>query len=138
MENGDIVTPREYVMKYGGSTRIIDNPDGDNIGVLFSSEYNLLDVIRYNYEMGYTQEKLLNHILENPLPNIVSELDIPLYFIMGEYDYMTSSNAAKRYFDTIEAEHKRFITFEKSARYPHLEEKEKFNEWMVDTFISEN
>lgn len=66
IENGDIVTPREYVMKYGGSTRSIDNPDGDMIGALFSSEYNLLDVIRYNYEMGYSQEKLVNHMLENP------------------------------------------------------------------------
>ena len=136
VENGNMVTPREYVMKYGGSTRHIDNPDGDNIGVLFSSEYNLLDVIRYNYGMGYSQEKLLSHILENPLPNIVSKLDIPLYFIMGKYDYMTSSNAAKKYFDIIEAEHKHFITFEKSAHYPQLEEKERFNEWMADAFIN--
>lgn len=136
--NGDIVTPREYVMKYGGSTRSIDNPDGDIIGALFSNEYNLLDVIRYNYGMGYSQEKLLNHMLENPLPDIVSSLDIPLYFVMGKYDYMTSSNAAKKYFDTIAAEHKHFITFEKSAHYPQFEEKEKFSEWMSGTFINEN
>ncbi|MGE7543708.1 alpha/beta fold hydrolase [Sporosarcina newyorkensis] len=135
--NGEIVTPREYVMKYGGSTRIIDNPDGDILGTLLSSEYNLLDVIRYNYGMGYSQEKLVNHMLENPLPDIVSTLDSPLYFVMGKYDYMTSSNAAKKYFDTIAAEDKHFITFEKSAHYPQFEEKEKFNEWMVDTFINE-
>nr|WP_228551128.1 alpha/beta hydrolase [Sporosarcina cascadiensis] len=136
--NGEIVTPREYVMKYGGSTRSIDNPDGDIIGALFSSEYNLLDVIRYNYGMGYSQEKLVNHMLEKSLPTIVSKLDIPLYFVMGTYDYMTSSNAAKKYFDTISAEDKHFITFEKSAHYPQFEEKEKFNEWMSDTFINEN
>ncbi|MGN7410826.1 alpha/beta fold hydrolase [Sporosarcina sp. SAFN-010] len=138
IESGDIVTPREYVMKYGGSTRSIDNPDGDILGALFSNEYNLLDVIRYNYAMGYSQGKLVNHMLENPLPNIVSKLDIPLYFIMGKYDYMTSSYAAKKYFDTILDEHKNFITFEKSAHYPQFEEKEKFNEWMSDTFINEN
>lgn len=136
--NGDMVTPREYVMKYGGSTRSIDNPDGDSIGALFSNEYNLLDVIRYNYGMGYSQEKLVNHILENPLPDTVSTLDIPLYLVMGKYDYMTSSNAAKKYFDTIAVEDKHFITFEKSAHYPQFEEKEKFNEWMSNTFINEN
>lgn len=138
IENGEIVTPREYVMKYGGSTRSIENPDGDFLGVLFSNEYNLLDAIRYNYAMGYSQEKLVKKMLENPLPNIVSKLDIPLYFIMGKYDYMTSSYAAKRYFDTISGEHKNFITFEKSAHYPQFEEKEKFNDWMSETFINES
>ena len=47
-----MVTPRNYVMKYGGAARLIDDPDGNNIGILFSSEYNLLDLIRYNYGMG--------------------------------------------------------------------------------------
>ncbi|QNK88988.1 alpha/beta hydrolase [Sporosarcina sp. resist] len=138
IKNGDTVTPRNYVMKYGGAVRLIDNPDGDNIGVLLSSEYNLLDVIRYNYGMGYSQEKLLSDLLENPIPTIVTKLEIPLYFVMGKYDYMTSSNAAKKYFDMIEAEHKEFISFEKSAHYPQFEEKEKFNEWMLDTFINKN
>lgn len=54
---------------------------------------------------------------------------------MGKYDYNTSFHAAKTYFDTIEAEKKEFITFEKSAHYPQSEEKEKFYEWMSDTFV---
>ncbi|WP_223067259.1 alpha/beta hydrolase [Paenibacillus caui] len=135
IKNGDTVTPRNYVMKYGGSARLIDNPDGDNIGVLLSSEYNLLDLIRYNYGMAYSQKMLLNDILENPLPNIVTKLKIPFYFVMGKYDYDTSYNAAKKYFDMIEADQKEFITFEKSAHYPQFEEKNKFYEWMSDTFI---
>ena len=32
-------------------------------------------------------------------------------------------------------QHKHFITFEKSAHYPQFEEKEKFNDWMSDTFF---
>lgn len=34
---------------------------------------------------------------------------------MGKYDYMTSSNVAKKYFDMIEANKKGFIAFEESA-----------------------
>lgn len=122
-------------MKYGGASRLIDNPDGDNIGILFSSEYNLLDVIRYNFGLSFSQNTLLKEVLKNPLPTIVTDLKIPCYFIMGKYDYMTSSNAAKNYFDMIEANKKEFITFEQSAHYPQFEEKEKFYEWMCDTFI---
>ena len=134
IKNGDTFTPRNYVMKYGGSSRLIDNPDGNNIGMLFSREYNLLDVIRYNRGLAYSQEMLLKEVFENPLPNRVTKLEIPCYFVMGKYDYMTSSNAAKKYFDNIEDNQKEFITFEKSAHYPQYEEKEKFYEWMSDTF----
>ena len=85
--------------------------------------------------MGYSQKMLLKDLLENPLPSKVTELELPFYFIMGKYDYMTSSNAAKKYFDRIEADKKEFIAFEQSAHYPQFEEKEKFYEWMSDTFI---
>ncbi|MDM5186369.1 alpha/beta hydrolase [Bacillus sp. DX4.1] len=135
IKNGDTYTPRNYVMKYGGSSRLIDNPDGNNIGMLFSSEYNLLDVIRYNYGLSYSQKILLKEDLKNPLPTIVTKLKLPCYFIMGKYDYNTSSNAAKKYFDMIEANKKEFIAFEQSAHYPQFEEKEKFYKWMCDTFI---
>lgn len=135
IKNGDTFTPRNYVMKYGGASRLIDNPDGDNIGILFSSEYNLLDVIRYNFGLSFSQNTLLKEVLKNPLPTIVTDLKIPCYFIMGKYDYMTSTKAAKNYFDMIEANKKEFITFEQSAHYPQFEEKEKFYEWMCDTFI---
>lgn len=135
IKNGDMFTPRNYVIKYGGATRLIDNPDGNNIGMLLSSEYNLLDVIRYNYGLTYSQNILLKNITENPLPSIVTKLELPFYFIMGKYDYMTSSNAAIKYFDMIEADKKEFISFDQSAHYPQFEEKEKFYEWMCDTFI---
>lgn len=135
IESGDIFTPRNYVMKYGGSVRLIDNPDGDNIGILFSSEYNLSDLIRYNFGLSYSQKVLLKDILKNPLPTIVTKLELPFYFVMGKHDYMTTSNEAKKYFDRIEAVQKEFIIFEQSAHYPQFEEKEKFSEWMCDIFI---
>ena len=135
IKNGEMFTPRNYVIKYGGSSRMIDDPDGNNIDILFSSEYSLLDVIRYNYGLTYSQEILLKDLTKNPLPSIVTKLELPTYFIMGKYDFMTSSNAAKKYFDTIEADKKEFIAFEQSAHYPQFEEKEKFSEWMSATFI---
>ncbi|WP_042351503.1 alpha/beta fold hydrolase [Bacillus massiliigorillae] len=136
VENGEMFVPRTYVNKYGGATRLIDNPDGDNLSMLLSEEYNLLDVIRYNVGAGYSQKFLVKEVLQNPIPEKVTKLDLPVYFVMGKYDYMTTSKAAKKYFDSIEANQKAFITFDKSAHYPQFEEKEKFFEWMCDTFLS--
>lgn len=103
--------------------------------MLLSSEYNLLDVIRYNLGVSYSQNTLLKEVLKNPLPTKVKKLEIPCYFVMGKYDYMTTHNEAKNYFDQIDASPKEFITFEKSAHYPQFEEKKKFDKWMIDTFI---
>ncbi|KZZ84802.1 hypothetical protein AS29_009755 [Bacillus sp. SJS] len=69
------------------------------------------------------------------LSDRVKQFDLPTYFVMGKYDYMTSSKAAKTYFDEMKAAKKEFITFDQSAHYPQLEEKERFNEWMCNTFI---
>ncbi|MBU5234208.1 hypothetical protein KQI01_03475, partial [Vibrio cholerae] len=59
IKNGDTYTPRNYVAKYGGTSRLIENPDGDNIGMLLSNEYNLFDVIRYNVGLSHSQTVLL-------------------------------------------------------------------------------
>lgn len=135
IKNGEMFTPRNYVAKYGGYSRLNEKLGDDNISVLFSSEYNFFDVIRYNRGIGYSQEILLKDIFENPISTIVTKLEIPTYFVMGKYDYMTSSNSAKNYFDKIEANQKEFISFEQSAHFPQFEEKGKFYKWMSDTFI---
>lgn len=82
-----------------------------------------------------SQKVLLQEVIEHPLPTLVTKLEIPCYFIMGDYDYMTSSHAAKEFFDKLEAEQKEFIAFDQSAHYPQFEEKEKFFEWVSETFL---
>ncbi|KPN94443.1 alpha/beta fold hydrolase [Lysinibacillus sp. ZYM-1] len=134
INDGKTFTPRNYVNKYGGATRLIDNPDGNMLGMFFSKEYNLLDIIRYNYGLSLSQETLLQEVMQQPLSAKVHKLDLPFYFVMGSYDYQTSSNAAKTYFDQIDAAKKEFIAYEQSAHYPQFEEKERFFEWMCATF----
>jgi len=133
--NAYAFTPREYVTKYGGATRLIDMPDGDVLGILLSREYNGLDLIRYNYGLANKQEELIKETFDKPLTKVVTKLDLPFYFVMGKYDGMTSLNVAKSYYEKIDGDKKGFISFERSAHYPQFEEKEKFYEWMCDTLI---
>lgn len=49
---------------------------------------------------------------------------------------MISTNAAKTYFHSMDADLKEFIAYEQSAHYPQFEEKEKFYQWMTETFIN--
>ena len=58
----------------------------------------------------------------------ITELEIPVYFFEGIYDYTVSSSLAKEYFEKIEAPIKGFYTFERSAHSPLFEEPEKANQ----------
>jgi L-proline amide hydrolase len=93
---------------------------------LFNPEYNGLDMIRFYTGVLSLQEILLREALDQNLPEIVDHLEIPTYFVMGKYDYMTTANAARDYFDGFDAPIKDFVVFNESAHYPQFEEKEKF------------
>ena len=134
IEQGKERTPRKLIRKYGGAARLI-NDNSDYIkGFLLHSEYNCLDVIRYLRGISVTQETLLKEVTEHSITEIVNEVELPVYFVMGKFDYMTSVNAAKKYYDSIEAPKKEFIIFEESAHYPQFEEKDKFTKWLNQTF----
>ncbi|MFC9707318.1 alpha/beta fold hydrolase [Paenibacillus sp. NPDC056933] len=131
IERGEQYTPRNMVRKYGGAARLIDDNRDYTLGFLLGTEYNALDVIRYSMGVQATQEILMKEESVNHLPGIVDQLELPTYFVMGKYDYMTSVNAARDYFDELEAPEKDFVVFEESAHYPQFEEKERFAAWLI-------
>ncbi|WP_440117749.1 alpha/beta fold hydrolase [Paenibacillus sp. QZ-Y1] len=136
IERGEKYTPRDLVRKYGGAARLIDDNRDYTLGFLLGTEYNALDVIRYSLGVRATQEILLKEESARHLSDIVKQLDIPTYFVMGKYDYMTSVSAARNYFDELKAPVKEFVLFEESAHYPQFEEKERFAAWLFRIYES--
>ena len=51
---------------------------------------------------------------------------VPMVFLMGRYDLHTPYESARALFDQLEAPHKRFVTFERSAHFVMLEEPGRF------------
>jgi pimeloyl-ACP methyl ester carboxylesterase len=68
---------------------------------------------------------LWDTILTTDLAKQVPELDLPVYFLHGIYDYTCSYTLAKAYFEKLKAPLKGFYTFEQSAHCPVFEEPEK-------------
>ena len=64
-------------------------------------------------------------ILTTDLTEWVPELDLPVYFFQGIYDYTCSYTLAKDYFLKLRAPVKGFYTFERSAHSPIFEEPER-------------
>ena len=136
VETEQMISPRNYVRKYGGAARQIDETKDILEGILFNPEYNLLDTIKHFLGILRFQDRLMKNQSESPITHLVQNVNIPIYFIMGKYDHMTSTKAAKEYFDQIHAPNKEFIIYENSAHYPQLEEKEIFYEWVCSTFAN--
>lgn len=132
---GEGITPRNYVRKYGFAARNINENEDYLKGFIFGSEYNLLDTIRFYVASIKYQESLIMEALKNPVSDIVTEINKPVYFVMGKYDCMTSPEAAGEYLNILKGigTHE-LVIFENSAHYPQFEEKEKFYKWMCDTF----
>jgi pimeloyl-ACP methyl ester carboxylesterase len=61
-------------------------------------------------------------ILETDLNQTVPELNLPVYFFEGIYDYTCSYDEAKLYFKKLKAPAKGFYTFKQSAHSPMFEE----------------
>lgn len=137
VSGGESITPRSYMRKYGFAARKI-NDNADYLkGFLFGTEYNWLDAIRFYLASMKYQDALIEEALNYPITGIVTEVNIPVYFIMGKYDGMTSPETAEKYLRNMKGEGaKEFILFEDSAHYPQFEEEEKFYQWMKDTFCN--
>lgn len=134
IERGEQLTPRDMVRKYGGAARLIDDNRDYYTGFLLNPEYNLLDVIRYLKGVTLSQAVLLQEEVKHNITTLVDKVEVPVYFVMGQYDYMTSVNAAREYFEALEVPKKEFVIFEKSAHYPQFEEETLFADWLNKTW----
>jgi pimeloyl-ACP methyl ester carboxylesterase len=65
-----------------------------------------------------------------------TELDLPVYFFEGIYDYTCSYSEAKSYFENLKAPVKGFYTFEHSAHSPMFEEPEKMMKIMREDVLA--
>lgn len=62
----------------------------------------------------------------------IKEIEVPIYFFAGKYDYTCCYSLQKEYYEWIQAPVKEFYTFENSAHSPLFEEPEKGMEILVE------
>ena len=75
-------------------------------------------------------------MLATDLAEQVPELELPVYFLHGIYDYTCSYTEAKAYFEKLKAPVKGFYTFEQSAHSPFFEEPEKMRQILREDVLA--
>ncbi|MBQ6493042.1 MAG: alpha/beta hydrolase [Erysipelotrichaceae bacterium] len=140
VKNGETICPRNYVRKYGFAEHEKSNAVAQLVkSIVFGPEYNIMDGIKFFYSAAKHAMPLAMQCVKDPLPELVKEIKVPTYFLLGKYDGMTNTKAAREYFDELNAtEGKQFIIFDNSAHSPQVEENEKFVEWMSNDLLDKN
>jgi len=79
---------------------------------------------------------LWDTMLATDMTKQVPEIDIPVYFFHGIYDYTVSYPLAKDYFEKLKAPVKGFYTFNNSAHSPLFEEPERMRQIVLKDILT--
>ncbi len=128
----DALTIRRWVYHYGG---IVKNRQKERPYVDFKEIYDILSAPEYSLGERvnialfplFSANMLWDDMKHLNLNKDAPRLDVPVYFLLGRYDVIVSSELAAEYFYNLEAPAgKSLVWFEHSAHRPYAEERGKF------------
>ncbi len=133
MEGTDI--ERDWLARLGGEYRF---PLSQAYRViLLAPEYTLRDKLAF-FKGGRQPQELEDQIHTFRLCGQIVEVKVPVYFLLGRFDYAAPSRLAAAYLSSIKAPRKVLYWFEQSGHAPMFEEPEKYNRILIDTVLREN
>ncbi len=103
---------------------------------LQNREYTLSEKVNIWRGKIFSDAILWDKMIATDLTKQVTELDLPIYFCHGIYDYTVSYTLAKDYFEKLQAPMKGFYTFEQSAHSPLFEEPEKMHHILQEDVLA--
>lgn len=132
-----------YVFQYGGIMHDISAGRmlGNMLRFLTSPEYSLSEGYStfLNKGFNFTTVAMWDEMRSINLTEEIKSIQVPIYFFEGKYDMATPTILVEKYYDSLDAVRgKKLILFEKSAHLPMMEEKEKYEEFLVKELLIES
>ncbi|WP_338472506.1 alpha/beta hydrolase [Niallia sp. XMNu-256] len=120
---------RKVLDQYGGFRYQKTTSVWDDIKEMIASEhYRVIDIYRWLKGINDLTKHFRNEIVKINLKEQVKKVEIPVYFVMGKYDYITPCSLAEEYIDVIDSPYKKLIVVENTAHDVHFEKPETFRE----------
>jgi pimeloyl-ACP methyl ester carboxylesterase len=111
------------------------------LSFLTSPEYSLSEGFKTLMNKGYefTLDAMWEEIKDINLTQEIQSIKVPIYFFEGKYDMATPTVLVEHFYSSLDAEEgKRLIIFENSAHFPMIEEKEKYQDLLVNVVLKES
>ncbi|HEY4554662.1 MAG TPA: alpha/beta hydrolase, partial [Bacillaceae bacterium] len=96
--------------------------------MLASKEYSLSDIINWFKGTNFLVKYFRDELLTVDFMEQVKDLDVPVYFLAGSYDYITPSSLVEELYERMECPLKKMIFFENAAHDLHFEKPQQFLE----------
>jgi pimeloyl-ACP methyl ester carboxylesterase len=103
---------------------------------LLSSQYTFAEKVNLWRGKVFSQRLLREQVFATDLTLQVKELNLPIYFFSGIYDYTVNYTLSKDYYEKLQAPLKGFYTFGQSAHSPFFEEPEKVQEVLREDVLA--
>ncbi|MFC1815503.1 alpha/beta fold hydrolase [Thermodesulfobacteriota bacterium] len=134
---------QNYIFRFGG---VIHDNSVKRIGGLMlsfftSPEYSMSDGLNSLMMKGlfFSVSAMWDEINDIDITKEVRSIKVPVYFFEGKYDMATPTVLVKKFYDGLNAvKGKKFIIFEKSAHMPMIEEKEKYENLLINLVLKKN
>ena len=131
------MTQRRLLGRFGGEWH------GSKIGafgyvarnLVLSREYTVLDRVNFFKGILGSMRILWPQLMKVDLFQTVPSFKVPVFFMEGRFDYESPSTIAAKYYESIQTPRKELIWFENSAHLPNAEERELFNQLMVEKVL---
>jgi len=93
---------------------------------LAAPEYSLRDARNIPKGVSLYAKHFIYNSISGELMDVITQVEIPVYFFTGRYDYTDPFTLTEEYFSKIKAPEKRIVWFEESAHFPFYEESAAF------------
>ena len=97
---------------------------------LAAPEYSLRDARNIPKGVSLYSRNFVYNSISGELMDVVTQVQIPVYFFTGRYDYTDPFVLTEQYFSKINAPEKHIVWFEEAAHFPFYEEPEAFTRAM--------
>jgi pimeloyl-ACP methyl ester carboxylesterase len=93
---------------------------------LAAPEYSLRDARNIPKGVSLYSRHFVYNSISGELMDVIAQVNIPVYFFTGRYDYTDPFVLTEQYFSRINAPEKHIVWFEESAHFPFYEEPAAF------------
>lgn len=134
-----IAVQRKWLSRFGGVSHRRSSIPVIIRRIISSKAYGVSDFIRFFKGIQFTLKKsgMIRELYGYDLFSLIPEVNVPLYFLAGRYDYNTPWKLVEEYCRHVRAPIKKLIWFEHSAHSPNIEEKDKFCSVLIDEVLGE-
>ncbi len=122
---------------YMNANPAIDDNGANTFRDLAAPEYGLYDKVNWFRGVLETFSVVYPQLWDIDFRQQATELDVPVYFLIGRHDINAPTVLTEQYFVVLDAPQKQIVWFEHSGHTPWVSESDLFMQVMVDTVLAQ-